>query len=94
MIDKKTGIAAPKLNLFPIQGKNIELSISADRIRRKLCKHVKIKRRSPSDHNRETPLIAGLAICGADRTKIEIFRGGFIESDKPEIDPFCKNLSK
>jgi hypothetical protein len=32
MIDKKIEIATPELNLFPIQGKNIELSFSGDRI--------------------------------------------------------------
>ena len=32
MIDKKTEISSPELNLFPIQGKNIELSFSGDRI--------------------------------------------------------------
>jgi len=33
LLDKKTEIATEKLNLFPIQGKNIELSFSGDRIR-------------------------------------------------------------
>ena len=32
MIDKKTEISAPELNLFPLQGKNIELSFCGDRI--------------------------------------------------------------
>ncbi|MEI8225571.1 MAG: hypothetical protein WCG82_06550 [Bacteroidota bacterium] len=32
MIDKKTEISTPEINLFPIQGKNIELSFSGDRI--------------------------------------------------------------
>jgi len=32
MIDKKTEISTPELNLFPIQGKNIELRFSGDRI--------------------------------------------------------------
>jgi len=32
MIDKKTEISAPELNLFPLQGKNIELSFNGDRI--------------------------------------------------------------
>ena len=32
MIDKKTDISTPELNLFPIQGKNIELSFNGDRI--------------------------------------------------------------
>jgi len=32
MIDKKTEISAPELDLFPVQGKNIELSFSGDRI--------------------------------------------------------------
>jgi len=32
MIDKKTEISTTELNLFPIQGKNIELSFSGDRI--------------------------------------------------------------
>ena len=32
MIDKKTEITTPEINLFPIQGKNIELSFSGDRI--------------------------------------------------------------
>jgi len=32
MIDKKTEITTPELNLFPIHGKNIELSFSGDRI--------------------------------------------------------------
>jgi hypothetical protein len=32
MIDKKTEISSPELNLFPIQGKNIELSFCGDRI--------------------------------------------------------------
>jgi len=32
MIDKKIEITAPEINLFPIQGKNIELSFSGDRI--------------------------------------------------------------
>ena len=32
MIDKKAEISTPELNLFPIQGKNIELSFSGDRI--------------------------------------------------------------
>jgi len=32
MIDKKTENSTPELNLFPIQGKNIELSFSGDRI--------------------------------------------------------------
>ena len=31
MIDKKTEITAPEINLFPIQGKNIELSFNGDR---------------------------------------------------------------
>ncbi len=30
MIDKKTEITAHEINLFPIQGKNIELSFSGD----------------------------------------------------------------
>jgi hypothetical protein len=34
MIDKKTEISTTELNLFPIQGKNIELSFSGDRISR------------------------------------------------------------
>jgi len=32
MIDKKTEISTTELNLFPIQGKNIELSFNGDRI--------------------------------------------------------------
>jgi len=32
MIDKKSEITTPEINLFPIQGKNIELSFSGDRI--------------------------------------------------------------
>ena len=32
MISKKTEISTPKLDLFPVQGKNIELSFSGDRI--------------------------------------------------------------
>ena len=32
MIDKKTEISTTKLNLFPLQGKNIELSFNVDRI--------------------------------------------------------------
>ena len=32
MIGKKTEISTPELNLFPIQGKNIELSFSGDHI--------------------------------------------------------------
>ena len=32
MIDKKTGIATPELNLFSKQGKNVELTFSDDRI--------------------------------------------------------------
>ena len=32
MIDKKTEISTPELNLFPLQGKNIELSFSGERI--------------------------------------------------------------
>ena len=32
MIDKKTEITTPEINLFPIQGKNIELSFNGDRI--------------------------------------------------------------
>ena len=32
MIDKKTEISTPKLNLIPVQGKNIELSFNGDRI--------------------------------------------------------------
>jgi len=32
MIDKKTEISTTKLNLLPIQGKNIELSFNCDRI--------------------------------------------------------------
>ena len=32
MIDKKTEITTPEINLFAIQGKNIELSFSGDRI--------------------------------------------------------------
>lgn len=32
MIDKKTEISTPEINLFPIQGKNIELSFNGDRI--------------------------------------------------------------
>ena len=32
MIDKKSEITAPEINLFPIQGKNIELSFNGDRI--------------------------------------------------------------
>jgi hypothetical protein len=32
MIDKKTEITAPEINLFPIHGKNIELSFNGDRI--------------------------------------------------------------
>ena len=32
MIDKKNEISTTELNLFPIQGKNIELSFSGDRI--------------------------------------------------------------
>ncbi len=32
MIDKKTEITAPEINLFPIRGKNIELSFNGDRI--------------------------------------------------------------
>ena len=32
MIDKKSEITTPEINLFPIQSKNIELSFSGDRI--------------------------------------------------------------
>ena len=32
MIDKKTENSTPEINLFPIQGKNIELSFNGDRI--------------------------------------------------------------
>ena len=32
MINKKTEISTPELNLFPIQDKNIELGFSGDRI--------------------------------------------------------------
>ena len=32
MIDKKTEISTTELNLFPVQGKNIELNFSGDRI--------------------------------------------------------------
>jgi len=32
MIDKKTEINASEISLFPIQGKNIDLSFSGDRI--------------------------------------------------------------
>lgn len=32
MINKKNEITAPEINLFPIQGKNIEISFSGDRI--------------------------------------------------------------
>ncbi|HDZ40178.1 MAG TPA: hypothetical protein ENH59_00640 [Bacteroidetes bacterium] len=32
MIDKKTEISSPEFKLFPIQGENIELSFSGDRI--------------------------------------------------------------
>lgn len=32
MIDKKNEISAPELNLFPVQGKHIELNFSGDRI--------------------------------------------------------------
>jgi len=32
MISKKTEISTPKLDLFPVKGKNIELSFNGDRI--------------------------------------------------------------
>jgi len=32
MIEKKTDISTPQLDLFPTQGKNIELSFNGDRI--------------------------------------------------------------